>query len=174
MKIERTCLYCKVLFLAEAKEVNRGNARFCSIQCGRDFNKVNRKKPEPNVECAYCKIKFYKNNTKKKGSKSGLYFCCVEHKNICQKIGGIKEIIPAHYGTATDIKSTVYRAIAFAEKPAICERCGFDKEIASIVIHHKDRDRSNNHISNLEVLCANCHAIEHWGKQKVDQQGLEP
>ena len=28
-------------------------------------------------------------------------------------------------------------------------------------VHHKDRDRSNNCIDNLEVLCRNCHGIEH-------------
>ena len=32
----------------------------------------------------------------------------------------------------------------------------------SIIVYHKDTNRENNDISNLEVLCANCHAIEHW------------
>ena len=37
------------------------------------------------------------------------------------------------------------------------------KEVLVNVLHHKDRDRHNNDISNLEILCSNCHAIEHWG-----------
>lgn len=41
-----------------------------------------------------------------------------------------------------------------------CERCGFlDKR--AFTIHHKDRDRKNNNRDNLEVLCWNCHMIEH-------------
>ena len=39
-----------------------------------------------------------------------------------------------------------------------CERCICDEDL---LIHHIDRDRSNNNIENLEVLCTSCHAIEH-------------
>lgn len=42
-----------------------------------------------------------------------------------------------------------------------CERCDF-ADIRVLVIHHKDRDRGNNDRSNMELLCPNCHAIEHW------------
>jgi hypothetical protein len=40
-----------------------------------------------------------------------------------------------------------------------CERCGFNGQ--ALHIHHKDRNHKNNKIDNLEVLCANCHHIEH-------------
>lgn len=39
-----------------------------------------------------------------------------------------------------------------------CERCG-SKEF--LVVHHKDRNRSNSDPSNLETLCKSCHQIEH-------------
>lgn len=42
-----------------------------------------------------------------------------------------------------------------------CGRCGYDKyEI--LQIHHKDRNRSNNKLSNLELICPNCHYEEHF------------
>jgi len=42
-----------------------------------------------------------------------------------------------------------------------CERCGFN--ICKILqVHHKDRNRKNNATDNLEVLCPNCHAKEHY------------
>ena len=41
-----------------------------------------------------------------------------------------------------------------------CKQCLCD-DIDVLEIHHKDRDRSNNVDENLEVLCANCHTIEH-------------
>jgi len=37
-----------------------------------------------------------------------------------------------------------------------CEKCGvYD---VPLEFDHKDGDRSNNHISNCELLCPNCHA----------------
>jgi 5-methylcytosine-specific restriction endonuclease McrA len=41
---------------------------------------------------------------------------------------------------------------------SLCNRC---KSSNNLGVHHKDRNRSNNEISNLEVLCARCHRIEH-------------
>jgi len=41
-----------------------------------------------------------------------------------------------------------------------CERCLCDnKEV--LEIHHKDQNRLNGDDENLEVLCANCHTLEH-------------
>lgn len=42
-----------------------------------------------------------------------------------------------------------------------CERCGFDANPVILGVHHKDRNRKNNEASNLEVLCPNCHSLEH-------------
>jgi predicted nucleic acid-binding Zn ribbon protein len=67
-----------------------------------------------------------------------------------------------------------------------CERCGYDKyEI--LQVHHKDRNSSNNELTNLELICPNCHFEDHYlehswlRKSKslgevlgvVDQAGLE-
>lgn len=41
---------------------------------------------------------------------------------------------------------------------AQCERCGSTK---FLLVHHKDRNRDNNNINNLEVLCKSCHQAEH-------------
>jgi len=42
--------------------------------------------------------------------------------------------------------------------PFYCELCGQQK---NVLIHHKDRNRNNNSLQNLQILCASCHAIEH-------------
>lgn len=44
----------------------------------------------------------------------------------------------------------------------VCERCEYAQHEAAIIVHHKDRNRSNNDVTNLEILCANCHAIERY------------
>lgn len=42
-----------------------------------------------------------------------------------------------------------------------CSKCRYEDHPEILVLHHKDRDRSNNMLDNLEVLCPNCHALEH-------------
>jgi 5-methylcytosine-specific restriction endonuclease McrA len=54
---------------------------------------------------------------------------------------------------------------------AKCERCGYDDKPGILQVHHKDRDRENNALSNLEVLCPNCHAEEHLEERKSGWKG---
>ena len=58
--------------------------------------------------------------------------------------------------------STTYRKHGLHVYGAKCNRCNYDKNTAALIVHHIDRDRKNNDLSNLEVLCCNCHAIEHY------------
>ena len=44
--------------------------------------------------------------------------------------------------------------------PLKCNNCSIsDKRV--LIVHHRDGDRKNNSIENLERLCCNCHAIAH-------------
>lgn len=43
-----------------------------------------------------------------------------------------------------------------------CARCGFDEPREILAVHHRDHNRRNNAPENLEILCPNCHAIEHF------------
>lgn len=42
--------------------------------------------------------------------------------------------------------------------PVQCERCGSEK---GLVAHHKNRNREDNRVENLEIICRSCHAKEH-------------
>ncbi len=42
-----------------------------------------------------------------------------------------------------------------------CGRCDYGK-FEILQIHHKDRNRDNNAIDNLELICPNCHYEEHY------------
>ena len=162
-----SCLVCNKEKNVSQSEINRGNGKFCSRACaliGKRIGSNSISLKVPNVTCAQCGKAFYKNQTKMKNSKSGLYFCSRECKDQAQRIGGIKEIMPPHYGQGSGRSS--YRETSLKSKPAICERCGYCNHIAAIVVHHKDRNRDNNCLENLEVLCANCHAIEHFSNEK--------
>lgn len=52
-----------------------------------------------------------------------------------------------------------------------CEACGYNTIPGILILHHKDRDRKNNHLSNLAVLCPNCHAVEHLAENKKNWKG---
>lgn len=51
-----------------------------------------------------------------------------------------------------------YRKIAFAHYPPFCAHCGYG--IPDVLdVAHVDGDRSNNAVSNLVILCPNCHKM---------------
>lgn len=52
--------------------------------------------------------------------------------------------------------------IEFGYKLEICECCGNSTWLGSKIpleVHHKDGDHSNNEISNIQLLCPNCHSL---------------
>lgn len=149
------CDECGIFYKKQARlAAGATQEHYCSKQCYAK-SKININSIE--VDCAHCGIKFWKLKSKLDTSKSGLYFCCREHKDLGQSY--IKEIQPSHYGNGI----FSYRDKALRLLPNICNRCGYCQNIAALQVHHIDKDRSNNSIDNLEVLCANCHSIEHWG-----------
>ena len=64
-----------------------------------------------------------------------------------------------------DISNITLRRYIDKDKliPYQCSGCGCDGNwmghILTLQLHHKDGDRTNNELSNLEYLCPNCHAI---------------
>lgn len=52
--------------------------------------------------------------------------------------------------------------------PDECKVCGASTPVTSIVIHHKDGDRSNNRIWNLIALCHSCHVKVHQYGDEYD------
>ena len=117
------------------------------------------------VECAYCHKKFLKLKSRLKNSKSGLYFCCREHKDLAQKLDSGKKfdiLRPEHYGKLSD-SSYNYREKAFREYEHKCAICNYNEEPKILQVHHIDENRQNNSIDNLIILCPNCHAKITYG-----------
>lgn len=102
--------------------------------------------------CPVCKKEFntIKYATKNKNEKTTCSYSC---SNTYFRSGTNNGRYQFGHGTN-------YRNIAFNELPNMCNRCSIlDKEV--LIVHHIDRNRNNNDISNLEILCANCHMKEH-------------
>jgi predicted nucleic acid-binding Zn ribbon protein len=55
-----------------------------------------------------------------------------------------------------------YRVYAFNHLPNKCADCKIET-LDVLEVHHIDQNRSNNDLSNLLILCANCHLIRHKG-----------
>ncbi|WP_083910437.1 HNH endonuclease [Effusibacillus pohliae] len=55
------------------------------------------------------------------------------------------------------IKGDVWRKIALTHKPPVCEECGRKTKGRKLHVHHKDKNRKNNDLSNLQVVCSYCH-----------------
>jgi len=149
----KKCQNCEKEFEVLLKEARRGYGKYCGRKCFGEWRSKNKKLKEPNVKCANCDKLFYKSESKKRASKSGLFFCERKCKDISQKIGGIKEIQPFHYDTTKH-----YRAICFKYHKKECIIC---KENLIVAVHHYDLNHHNNIPSNLVPLCPTHHGYIH-------------
>lgn len=57
-------------------------------------------------------------------------------------------------------------------KTLICEKCGFKAEHScQLDVDHIDGNHENNDMSNLQILCANCHRLKTYvNKDWVDKR----
>jgi hypothetical protein len=142
--MKRICENCTTSFDAKPAEVNRGGGRFCSISCSSSRTRQRTQDRTPNTPCAYCGSTFWRKQSRP-ASKSGLYYCCREHKDLAKR------------GTGR----SGHRTIAFHHYAHICARCGYEKEPRILEVHHLDHDHSNNDVTNLQIVCPTCHALAH-------------
>lgn len=174
-KIERNCDFCKAIYMAERKYLTRPNkhhGRFCSPVCSQHARRGKVHK-EPNFACSLCETPFYRAPSKQRLSKSGMLFCSRACKDVAQSVdSGFPEIHPAHFDTG----ASAYRRRALRHHGARCVECGYDRFEVALHVHHLDRDTTNGKLSNLVVLCRNCHAEVHLAGRKlmVETIGVDP
>lgn len=165
-------LHCNIHnydFETKYENISRDNRKHhvCPIcqQEDRDLKNINK---WIEVTCAYCHQPFKKRISKLNDSKSGLYFCCREHKDLAQRINSGEEfnvMRPDHYGNTTANSS--YRKLALRNYPNKCAICGWDEDIDVLQVHHIDENRSNANLDNLIILCPTCHHKLTIGKYKL-------
>ena len=139
------CNICGIEVNKKPYNVKKYKIHYCSIKCRTEGNTKSIE-----VDCACCGKKMIRKQHEYNSSKTGNLFCS---KSCSAKISNENR---AGFGISR------YRDIAFKEKEKKCEVCGYEKIKGILVVHHIDRDRTNSNISNLKVLCPNCHHEEHF------------
>lgn len=139
----RECKFCEKPFYVRKKELEKGKGKFCSISCNTTFRNINdnpakkdsaKKKISENSKITQLKIKRGRYGRFESNSKHDI-------------LGGpFKNQI------------SIYRKKALLMNGSVCSECGFEKNLE---VHHVDKDRTNNNLENLEVLCLKCHRKRH-------------
>jgi len=114
----------------------------------------------PNTECSYCKKLIYRCKSQKEARN--FHFCSRQCKDKAQSLSSgdlFSDMRPSHYD---DGLSSYRKNKLNATKELKCEVCNYNKRVEILEVHHIDRNRENNEISNLQLLCPNCHREEHF------------
>lgn len=127
--------------------------RTCSVDC-----RAKSRQERTTFTCANdrCRKNFERRTSCIRGSKSGLMFCSRTCKDTAQRLEGLQEIQPPHYGTGQQNKSFLIRTRGHR-----CEKCGLSVwlgEPIPLELDHIDGNAFNNDPANHRLLCPNCHA----------------
>lgn len=154
--IEFKCDGCGEISDRPKRIFKNNSENFCSHKCWADTTS---QRSMVNMSCSFCENLFKRRQSHLNKSKSGLYFCSRVCKDNAQRLeNNFPEIRPDHYGSGI----TNYRNIAFRTNDKKCFVCGYDKYPEILQVHHIDRNRNNNTIENLKILCPTCHMEDHF------------
>ena len=161
--VKADCLNCNNTFYPRTADVKRGLGKYCCVKCGVEYRIKNytpkqKAEPSPNTECFLCKKPIWRKDLSK--SKSGKHFCCNEHKNAATELDkGNRDLWACKDASG---KASYRKRALRNSKTKSCEVCGYSEHPGALQVHHKDCNRSNNSLENLQILCPNCHEEFHY------------
>ena len=145
------CQICRKVFYVKPSHQKLGFGKYCSIECRSESQKRGSK-----VNCYICSKEVWKSPKELERSKSGLYFC----SKLCQTKWR-NSFFSGENHSNWNCGKTIYRKMLIdSGKEMRCRVCEIDDKRV-LTAHHKDLNRNNNQLDNLEWLCLNCHHIEH-------------
>ena len=147
-KPNATCNVCKKAIYRRPGELqNKKRGVFCSQTCYGKSQRIE-------IPCTVC----------------GTMILSGANKKTCSRACANKNRAGMMYKDRSKPrkdKVTTYRLQKkrlMQERGRCCERCGYEV-YQILLVHHRDRNREHNDLANLELLCPNCHAKEHYLKK---------
>lgn len=83
-----------------------------------------------------------------------------------------KTCVADHQRGFPRVAIALHTRFSFRKEKGKCERCGWDKAVEVLHVHHKDHNKLNDSRDNWEVLCPTCHRYHHWIDQKRHKYSL--
>jgi hypothetical protein len=145
------CKICKKSFYAKPNWLKKGWGKYCSRKC-RNTSQLRGKY----VKCFLCAKEIWRGPKDLQKSKSKNFFC----GKRCQTIWRNSIYVREKHSNWNTGKSSYRQSLLRSGKSMNCRKCGL-KDTRVLAVHHKDRNRENNTLSNLEWLCHNCHYLVH-------------
>lgn len=149
------CILCGKEFKGHKSNANR----FCSYNC---FWKS--RQDRVHKHCIHCGKEFYRRpSEEKKGESKYCSEKCYREFNKGDK----------HYNWKNGITKITYNGIGYTSvlkrkiKELYENKCSNCLSSNNLHIHHIDKNKSNNDIENLILLCASCHMKIHKGKHNA-------
>lgn len=136
------CIICTKSIYKRPQQIQQNNGR---VFCGQDCYGTSCRKENPCVVC-------------------GKLILASLHKKSCSRSCANTNRAGIRYnGRSPKDKVKSQQALKtrlLKDRGTNCERCGYGK-FEILQVHHKNKDRNNNDLSNLELICPNCHYEEH-------------
>lgn len=146
------CKNCTELFYAKPSWIKNGYGKYCSRKCSSISQKNGK-----SFNCHICKKVIYRSNKNQNTSKSGKFFCT----KSCQTHWRNSEVnIAERHPNWTTGQSSYRERLKRSGRPQTCSKC-HSRDTRILAVHHKDKNRDNNKLSNLIWMCHNCHYLVH-------------
>ena len=107
--------------------------------------------------CSWCGKHVYRNIKDQARSHSKTFYCS---KSCQTKWRNSVLFVGSKHSNWVSGESSYRAALKRTDVLQICSKCSTDDKRV-LAVHHRDRDRTNNVVTNLIWLCHNCHYLVH-------------
>ena len=139
----------------------KGKVRRICLQCNKEFYVHPSQAKRGGRFCSISCATTYRNLTNNPAKRPDV------RRKISENHAPVPWLDQYRFNNYKGLMVKSYRTKAFRFYGRKCMRCGSEDRLE---VHHKDRDRSNNELSNLEVVCFSCHQQEHIEELKQEAE----
>lgn len=152
------CQKCSKVFYAKPSWLRNGHGKYCSNTCHHASQRNG-----SILKCSICDKQVYRSQKNQRRSLSGKFFCT----KSCQTVWRNSQLFANENHPNWSSGQFSYRQrLLRSDAVQACAKCSTD-DMRVMAVHHRDRNRLNNQVSNLVWLCHNCHYLVHHYKDEA-------